>query len=158
VEELQVPTRPVPVDIYGVDGRRLAGSLFLVESEYNADQRQGIVRLLNDERAFLPFQVDAEGASSEHSVLLNKKHIVRVRLGDVCTCAEDAIDEASLESGPTAALTLTDGSRVAGEIMIETPWSLSRLVDKMNHDQRFIPIRCDHGLVAVQRSHVVRVD
>ena len=158
MEELQVPTRSVPVEVFDVDGRRLPGFFYLVESEYNTDQRGGILKLLNDERMFLPFQSGAaDGEGPRAIMLLNKEHISRVRMGEICAGVEDAVEEASLETGPRAILSFADGSRVAGEVMVDTPWSSSRLVDKMNHLQRFIQVRCDHGHYAIQRSQIVQV-
>lgn len=158
MEELQVPTRSVPVEIFDMDGRRVAGSLYLIESESNTDLLKGVLKLLNDERMFLPFQAgSADGEGPKAVMLLNKEHISRVRMGENCACAEDAIADGSLGSGPKATLAFADGSRVAGEIMVDTPWSSSRLVDKMNHHQHFILVRCDHGHYAIQRSHVAQV-
>jgi len=55
-------------------------------------------------------------------------------------------------------LVLSDGTRVAGRVAVETPPSQSRLVDKLNHAERFIPIVSDEAVDFVQRSHVVRLD
>ena len=53
---------------------------------------------------------------------------------------------------------LTDGTCLVGRVAVETPRSQSRLVDKLNHAERFIPIISDESVDFVQRDHVLRLD
>ena len=56
-------------------------------------------------------------------------------------------------------LHLSDGSRVAGHVAVDTPRAASRLLDKLNREHRFIPlIRDDGGTEFIHRAHVVRLD
>jgi len=47
---------------------------------------------------------------------------------------------------------------VAGRVAVDTPMAASRLVDKLNVGQRFIPVVRDDGVDLVQRTHVLTLD
>jgi hypothetical protein len=159
MEELQIPTHSIAVEIHTADGKQIAGALYAAEVRFVNGPPAEVIHLLNDERAFLPFQTATGKGRKREQVILNKDHIVRVRLllapgspaeGEVGVNEEDA-------PGPCT-LVLSDGTRVAGRVAVETPRFQSRLVDKLNHAERFIPVVSDEAVEFVQRSHVVRLD
>ncbi len=161
MEELQVPTHTVNVDVHTDDGEWLTGALFLTESRFDGDRTGEVLNVLNDERAFLPFEARTREGRVHRSLVLNKDHIIRVHLSEaggwMSPAPTDPADEGVTPDAPPVVI-LSDGTRISGRVAVETPWSSSRLVDKLNHAQRFIPVITDGGVEFVQRSHVMRVD
>lgn len=159
----QVPTRPVTVEVFLVDGRHLSGRIFLVEDARVTGDTELLMGALNDGREFIPF--DTGHRRDAHTLVLNKDHIVRVRLtkdtadGRVVRALSDAEDPvAQVPAGDRAVLQLSDGSEITGRVAVETPESLSRNVDKLNLALRFLPVVRDDGVDLVQRCHVTTLD
>jgi hypothetical protein len=161
VEDLQVPTQTVEVEVLTDGGERLSGSLFVPQSRFATGKPEEVIEILNDERRFLPFRPDARARKTASDaapratpeIVLNKDHIVSVRVGRAARRRRKAAPPAA----GAVTLWLTDGSRVSGEVAVETPWASSRLVDKVNQEQRFVPVISDEGLLFVQRTHVLRL-
>lgn len=161
MEELQIPTHMVAVELHTDDGERLSGRLYLLESRYGGDRLLEVLAVLNDERAFLPFEAHTREGHVHRALVYNKDHIVRVRMTDTAgpqAGAAPAPGEDSPRDEPIPVVVLADGTRICGRVAVETPWSSSRLVDKLNHAQRFIPLITDGGVDFVQKAHVLRVD
>jgi hypothetical protein len=153
MEELQVPTRRIAVELFTSDGRRLHGWLFAGESPWGYTDREEAARILNDERAFLPFGRPGREEGRPVLELLNKDHIVRVRL-------EAAVPEVEADDGsysPSCTIVLSDGERLSGRLRLPTPLSASRLIDKLNLAPRFLPFATQHGVQLLHRDHVARV-
>ena len=165
MNEFQVPTRPVWVEVFLADGRHLSGRMFLAEDPRVDENTDLLLGTLNDSREFIPFAVSDQ--RSARGLVLNKDHIVRVRLtADVEAAREspdvpdsgEALDVAAAPAEETAILTLSDGSRISGQLAVQTPDSLSRPVDKLNNALRFLPVVHDDGVDIVQRCHVTTLD
>jgi hypothetical protein len=158
VEELQIPTHSIAVEIHTADGKQIPGALYAPEVRFVNGRPAEVIHLLNDERAFLPFQATTRNGRKREQVILNKDHIVRVRLTRAPGPAAEHQVNVDDDTPAPCTLVLSDGTRVAGRVAVETPPSQSRLVDKLNHAERFIPIVSDEAVDFVQRSHVVRLD
>jgi len=159
MEELQIPTHSIAVEIHTADGKQIAGMLYSPQVRFVSGPPAEVIHVLNDERAFLPFQAITRKGRKREQVILNKDHIVRVRLIRAPgSSAEDAINVNDDEAPGPCTLVLSDGTRVAGRVAVQTPCFQSRLVDKLNQAERFIPIVSDEAVDFVQRSHVVRLD
>jgi hypothetical protein len=161
MEELQVPTHLILVAVHTDDGEELLGALFLAEGRYGDDRAAELMAVLNDERAFLPFESRTREGRVHRSLILNKDHILRVHLSEAGgwqAPAETGTAEDATRAEAAPVVVLADGTRISGRVAVETPWASSRLVDKLNHSQRFIPVVTDTGVDFVQRIHVMRVD
>ena len=154
MQELQIPMRPIEVDVQVTTGAHISGSMYVPDSTYQTNDAQEVMHLLNDERSFIPLAVTGK---KRGPFVLSKTHILRVRLplseGDV----QDRISESAPSDSPTSSLLLVDGSVLEGTLTVVTPPSLSRLVDKLNHASRFVSIVSDCGIDFVHGAHVVRV-
>jgi hypothetical protein len=154
VQELQVPTRPIAVEVFVTTGTQFSGSLFVHESPYHESDADDVIDLLNDERDFLPLGLTDR---QDGPFILSKAHIVRVRLempgADPLDCASGAIPADSAAS----TLFLADGSCVKGALLVATPPSTSRLVDKLNSAETFLSVASSEAIEFVRRSHVVHV-
>jgi hypothetical protein len=149
VQELQVPTRRIAVEVFTDRGQHYTGGLFVTDSPYRGDAIEQMLAALNDGRSFLPFDASP---GTENCAILNKKHIARVSF------ARSADDDASSDHEMGCTLHLTDGTALAGRITVDTPWSLSRLLDKLNAAGPFVRLDTGSGHELVRTSHIVRVD
>ena len=157
MRELQIPMRPILVDVLVTTGAQISGSMFIPfipESPYQTDDAQEVMHILNDERSFIPLAVTG---TKNSPFVLSKNHIIRVRLPLSESDALDRISEAALSDSPTSTLLLVGGTVLEGTLTVVTPPSLSRLVDKLNSGDLFVSVVSTAAIDFVQRSHVVHV-
>ncbi len=154
MQELQIPMRPIEVDVHFTTGAHINGSMYVPESTYQTNDAHEVMHLLNDERSFIPLAVTGKKGGL---FVLSKTHVLRVRLplseGDV----QDRISKSAPSGFPTSSLLLVDGSVLEGTLTVDTPPSLSRLVDKLNSADLFVSIVSTATIDFVQTSHVVHV-
>jgi hypothetical protein len=154
VKELRVPTRRITVEVYTTDGVRTRGSMFHTESLYETGSAEDIVAELNDERLFVPIRPEN---GETQSALLSKRHIVRVRVPDLSAVDLRPDETDAAQRAETCTLQLDDGSSLTGRPVVETPASLSRLVDKFNHAPTFITFVSDDGVDFVHGARIARI-
>lgn len=151
MEELRVPTRQIHVEVVISTGAHVQGSLFVHESPYYSCNSEYVVHLLNDERTFLPLAVDEHPAAP---FIVNKSHIVRVRLPLPAQERSEQTEHAAIDHADCT-LHLADGDSVKGTLSLDTPETSSRVVDKLNLAESFVPVVTDEGIDFVRKSHVV---
>jgi hypothetical protein len=151
LQELQVPTRRLAVEVFTDGGERLAGGLFIAHSRYRMDAVELLLGVLNDERSFLPF--DGAPSSSSPCSILSKAHITRVSVARNFGSAEPEVPV-----DHTCRLRLTDGRSLEGHLGIDTPPSLARPLDKLNRAGRFVRFVTDSTIELVQTAAIVRVE
>jgi hypothetical protein len=158
VNELQVPTRRIPVEIFLRSGEHLEGVLFLVDTSLASRRPWEVLEVLNDERRFLPVLSDAP----ERRFVLNKHHILRVRMRAPDAHAEGGEPAwpglGELEPPDASIIQLADGERVRGLICLDTRPNASRPLDKLNQADTFLAVQCADGVEFLQTASVVRVD
>ena len=154
MQELQIPMRPIVVDVHVTTGAHINGSIFIPHSKHQTDDAQEVMQVLNDERRFIPLAV---AGKKRRPLVVSKTHIVRVRLPLSESDALHRISESPPSDSPTSSLLLVDGSVLEGTLTVDTPPSLSRLVDKLNSADLFVSIVSTEAIDFVQRSHVVHV-
>ncbi len=155
MEQLQVPTRRIEVDVLLTGGGRLAGYMFLSEAPFQSGRPEDVIRVLNDERSFLPFVSDHPTSSM---MAVNKDHIILVQVESRPSAALESPVGHIDEEGRERTFLLVDGHRVTGDLCIDTPPQASRLVDKLNLAGRFLALRTAGGYAFVQHRHVVYVE
>ena len=154
MEELQVPTRTILVDVLVTTGAHISGSMYVPDSpnqNYDADE---VMHLLNDERSFVPLAVSGQKGGP---FVLSKAHIVRVRIPLSESEAQDRVAESTPSDSSTSTLLLADGSVLEGTLAVVSPPSLSRLVDKLNSADRFLAVISTEAIDFAQRSHMVHI-
>jgi len=154
VQELQIPTRPILVEILVTTGALISGSLYVPESPQQTHDADEVIHLLNDERSFVPLAVTGNNGGP---FVLSKAHIVRVRLPLLEGEALDRTSESAPSDSSTSTLLLVDGSVLEGTLAVVTPPNLSRLLDKLNTADLFLSVISTEAIDFVQRSHVVHV-
>jgi hypothetical protein len=155
MEQLQVPTRRIEVDILLTSGGRLVGHLFLSEAPFQSGRPEDVIRVLNDERAFLPFAGDHPAGLP---MALNKEHIVLVQVESRPSASLDSPVGHVDAEGRDRTMLLTGGHQVTGDVCIDTPPSASRLVDKLNLCGPFLALRTVGGYAFVHRRHIVHAE
>ena len=155
MEQLQIPTRQIEVDLLLADGDRLVGYLFLTETPFQSGRPEDVIQILNDERRFLPFIADGPTTSP---LALNKDHVVCVHV-ESRPAATLATPLGHVDAeGSDRTLLLSDGTRIAGDLCIDTPPHASRLLDKLNLAERFLALRTTGGYAFVNCRHIVHVE
>jgi len=152
--ELKVPTCRITVEVHWDSGTPLRGSMYHADSTHETGKAEQLAATLNDERDFMPFSPEGGTAADE---LLNKQHVVRVRVDETEPLALRPDETAELARTPFCTLMLTDGARVDGQLVVASRDAASRVLDKLNQPLRFLPLLTDAGLEFVNRSHVVNV-
>ena len=154
MQELQIPTRPILVDVLVTTGEHIIGSVFVPQAVQLANDADDVMLLLNDERRFVPLAVTGK---KDGPFVLSKAHIVRVRIALSEGETFDRVSGATPIDSPTSTLLLVDGSVLEGTLAVITPLSLSRLVDKLNFADHFLSVVSPGAIDFVQKSHVVHV-
>ena len=154
MQELQIPTRPILVEILVTTGALISGSLYVPESPQQTHDADEVIHLLNDERSFVPLAVTGKNGGP---FVLSKAHIVRVRLPLLEGEALDRTSESAPSDSSTSTLLLVDGSVLEGTLAVVTPPNLSRLLDKLNTADLFLSVISTEAIDFVQRSLVVHV-
>lgn len=154
MQELQIPTRPILVEVLVTTGALISGSLYVPESPQQTHDADEVIQLLNDERSFVPMAVTGNNSGP---FVLSKAHIVRVRLPLLEGEALDRTSESAPSDSSTSTLLLVDGSVLEGTLAVVTPPHLSRLLDKLNAADLFLSVISTEAIDFVQRSLVVHV-
>jgi hypothetical protein len=152
--DLRVPTTTFTAEIALVEGETLIGRFFvpahtsLHPGPMRPDER------LNDEADFFPFLP----ADSTEPVIVNKRQVAWVAF-DVRTFPSFR-DEESYEppSMPEHRVGVhCRGRTLAGTLVIDLPQYKSRVLDRLNHQERFLRIKEEHFLYYVNRDHISKV-
>ena len=146
--ELKIPTRRIAAQLLTTRGGR-SGELFLAPTAHPGEGPEQVLETLNDERAFLPF---CDQDAPHRPCVVNKHHVLCVR---VTGC--ESPDPPPGTDGPHT-LTLSGGHRINGRILVDSPPSASRLVDKLNRCGRFALVAGTDALYFVQLEHIVAVE
>ena len=154
MEELKVPTCRITVEVHCSGGIPMRGAIYHADSPYETGKAEQLAATLNDERDFVPFSPETGTASDE---LLNKQHVLRVRVDEIAPLTLRPDETAELARTSVCTLLLTDGARVSGQLVVTSRDAASRILDKVNQHLRFLPLLTDCGLEFVNRSHVVHV-
>ena len=153
MEELKVPTRLIAVEVCTTDGAIACGSMYHTESLYQTGSPEDIIDELNDDRAFVPFAA----SDTLGNALLSKRHIVRVRVSELAIDNMRPGEASELQHVHPCTLQFDDGTRITGRLVLETPISQSRLVDKVNQGLSFVPFVSDEGVDLVNCTHIARI-
>ena len=145
----RVPQREVPVIVELRDGSERRGHLYASASGPGGRPGRLIDRLNDDEERFLPLTDGGRGW------LLNKDWIVRVAV-DVDHRALELESEAGAHRVEVR-FEMASGSAIEGTVFYTMPPDKQRLLDYLNSEGRFIPLRHDGGAWLINRDHITQV-
>jgi hypothetical protein len=140
--------------MFTTDGAATRGFMYHAESLYETGTAEDIADEFNDERRFIAFHPEEESAGVS---LINKRHIVRVRVLDLTEADLRPANAEDAHHVDSCTLWLVDGSSVTGRPVVETPAESSRLLDKFNHSSTFLTFVTDDGVDFVQAAHIVKI-
>jgi hypothetical protein len=152
--DLRVPTTTFTAEVVLLDGEALPGRFFvpahtsLHPGPMRPDER------LNDEADFFPFLP----ANSSDPVIVNKRQVAWVAF-DVRTFPPSTDDD-SYEAPSTPqhrVVVHCRGHKLEGVLVIDLPQYKSRVLDQLNHPERFLRIKEDHFLFYISRDHISKV-
>jgi hypothetical protein len=138
--------RRVSVTLTG--GTMLHGEIFLQPNARYRAGPQEPSELFNESEAFLPL-----ATGGDDLVLLAKRHVSRVQYDadSTDTDGRGGVDAA-------AEIVFIDGTRLSGQLRLETRTDRSRLLDYLNGDnQRFLTLRSSTRIWLVNREHIAQV-
>jgi len=148
--EFQVPTVPLPAEVLTVEGRKLAGRIFVPAA---ASRHTGAMRAeewMEEGQPFFPFLAD--GAPS--SVILNKRQVVALSL----PLLSEEPPLAAEMGGPVRRLQVHCGERVfQGTLIIDMPESQSRVLDCLNRPGSFLGLWDGARHLLIQKRLITRV-
>jgi hypothetical protein len=130
----------------------LSGSFFLAGSSATHPGPERVRDLLNSETGFFPF----ETAPSAETVLVNRRHLVCVRL-------VGAIEEARLASGYDVAtvrrvsMKLSNRLELRGTVRVYLPEGRDRLSDYARSTEHFRYLESSDGTFVINTDHIVQL-
>jgi hypothetical protein len=151
--DLRVPTATFSAHVVLADGASLHGRFFvpshtsLHPGPMRPDER------LNDETDFFPFLV---GDSTE-PVIVNKKQVAWVTF-EIANLPSPSDDDYEAVSAPEHRVQVQcRGQKLEGVLLIDLPGYKSRVLDRLNHPERFLRIKEGQRLYYVSRDHISTV-
>ena len=150
--EFRFEKRRVAAIVTLVSGESVQGSFFTAAADTRHPGGERIGDLLNADTGFFPFELDAP--PPPHTVLLNRAHVITVRVFD---------DEGKRDADYAVArargvsILLSDGHRVSGTVRIHRPEGHSRLSDWTRQPEAFRYIETEDGTMIINAGHIVAV-
>lgn len=149
--DLTIPTRPVPLTVWTIDGATLRGQIFLrlhVEGHAGPETVQD---RLNDPDLFLTLTMPGD----DPLVFLNKIQVIRVDVP-----AEEEPDVPDILVGVSIEpirVQLINGEQLSGTVRIEGPAGKRRLSDFLNKQPAFLPLMGADGLHLLHKRFIAQV-
>jgi hypothetical protein len=131
--DLKIKTQKRQAEIKFADGHCISGHLFLSPDPKSILERDNAIKLLNDDRSYLPFEI-AEGDIS----LLQKELIMLVRMEK-----SEMRRDLPYQNRTFAKVFLLSGDVLEGFVFIDLPKTHTRLSDFLNFSKRFFFIEVD---------------
>ena len=148
MEELRVPTVPLPVVIRYFDERRLEGKVFLPSMAQTHTGPPRPEEWLNKGVQFFPFLPEGE----KRAVILNKRYVVTL------TIAAPEQEGEGPQTGIERRIKVECGGlALEGSVLIDMPTEQSRLFDWINRPEKFLTIRQGDQIHLVQKSRITRL-
>jgi hypothetical protein len=148
VSSLAVEKTKKQVTLFLSDQSRETGYVFLSPYSQTGVGRQTVLEVLTGRDPFLPFETRAG-----QLVFVNQDQIV---------WAAHFLDEDEIKRLPAQArsvtVTLTDGKRLRGTLLVEAPEERSRLSDLVNHLDAFLTLRDAKREVLINLDFAVSVE
>ena len=150
--DLAVPTRPVPLTVWTIDGAMLRAQIHLrlnVEGHAGPETMQD---RLNDPDLFLTLAVPGETPV----VFLNKIQVIRVDVQEE-EQPQDGVDSLVGVSIEPIRVQLINGEQLSGTVRIEGPAGKRRLSDFLNTQPAFLPLQGQDRLHFLHKRFIARV-
>jgi hypothetical protein len=146
--DLRVPTVNVPVEIRCVDGRCLAGEIFLpaYSSRHPGPMRPG--EWSDTTLPFFPFR----SRDANRLTILNREAVVALAVPAHANAGDDVV-----LGDPVHVAVEAGGDRFEGDMVIDMPPEHRRVADWLNAPGAFITLRAGATHHLIQKRYVTRV-
>lgn len=148
--DLSVPTRPMRLKVWTVDGATLEARVFLCLNAEGHAGPETVQDRLNDPDLFLALSV----AADPPVVFLNKIQVIRVEVAEAAPPPEAHSVGVSIER---IRVQLINGEQLAGTVRIEGRAGKRRLSDFLNTQPAFLPLRGTDRLHLLHKRFIARI-
>lgn len=151
--DLRIPTATFVAEVVLADGEALRGRFFvpshtsLHPGPMRPDER------LNDDADFFPFLP----SDASEPVILNKRQVAWVTFDTRSFPSADDDDSVGTLLPEQRVSVDCRGQKLEGALVIDLPGYKSRVLDQLNHPERFLRIRDGSFLHYVSRDHISKV-
>ncbi len=149
MRELAVERRQVEVSIRFLGQEAVQGHLFLALMAKSHSGRETVLDLMNEPEPFFVLKVEGEPPV----LMINKERIVAVEVAR----AEEISEEdpaAAVAKEEEMTLIFQDGFALSGRALVELPPTKSRLIDFLNHADRFFMLQDGPAVHIVNRKYI----
>lgn len=144
----RIEKRRLPVAVTLMSGTRMDGELFIQASGHYHGQLEDAPEVLNADEPFFPLAL-----RTGETVLVAKEN---VRF--VAVARSDVHEDEALGIPTRVEVSLRDGERLSGSVIIEPVNGFSRLLDFLNRRQeRFLPLFGRESVLLINRTLLERV-
>lgn len=154
MSQFRVEKRRAEAQLTLSTGVTLRGSFFLAASTPTQVGPERVADLLNAEAGFFPF--GPPGGSAEDTVVVNRAHVVSVKL-------LERVREAQKDPGYEVAterhvvMMLSNGTRLTGSVRAFCPQGRDRLSDYVRSPETFRYLECADTTFIINIAHIVEV-
>jgi hypothetical protein len=154
MSQFRVEKRRAHAELTLATGEMVRGSFFLASSTPTQVGPERIADLLNAAKGFFPF--DPAGDADSGTILVNRAHVVAVRLLEP---SAEARDDAGYELATErrVAMTLVTGARLEGSVRVYCPQGRDRLSDWARSADAFRYLETADTTFIVNTAHIVDV-
>jgi hypothetical protein len=154
MSQFRVEKRRADAELTLSTGATLRGSFFLAGSTPTQVGPERIADLLNGETGFFPF--DSAAGAERGTVVINRAHVVAVRLLEPVAEAQDDPGYA-VATERHVAMTLANGTRLEGSVRVYCPQGHDRLSDWARSCEVFRYLETAQTTFIVNSAHIVEV-
>jgi hypothetical protein len=154
MSQFRVEKRREEAELKLKTGGKVRGSFFLAGSTATQVGPERIADLLNAETGFFPF--DPSSGSSDATIVINRAHVVSVKLLEPSTEAQ-ADPGYEVATVRHVAMLLSNGTRLTGSVRVYRPQGRDRLSDYARSPEVFRYVESAGVTFIVNTAHVVEL-
>lgn len=147
MQELAVERRTVEVAIRFLGQEVVRGHLFLALMAKSHAGPETVLDLMNEPEPFLVLKVEGQPPVR----MINKERVIEIE------ASVQPEEDQAVGKEEDMALMFQDGFSLSGTARVELPPTKSRLIDFLNHTERFFELRDGGSLHIVNRKHISHV-
>jgi hypothetical protein len=154
--EYRIEKVPVPATVVLSNGVEMSGHFFQRPGPVPGEPGEDVRAALNTPERFFPFHAKSDGGAPAQVHLLNRRHVVLVRLGD--PAGESTLaGSTGITPRKFATLLLSNGESVSGVFRVAMPSGRTRISDYANSEERFCYLEGPEGVFIVNLDETVDI-
>jgi len=149
--ELRVPTTALEAEVLCADGRTFRGRVFIPDVAATHRGHMRAAEWMNDAAPFFPF-LPEDGPAA---FLLNRNEVI---VFTVSAASDSNVDDPDVDNAPRRRVIVEcRDRRFEGEIVIDMPSHLSRVLDYLNRPDPFLIVRDGVRHHLIRKARITRV-